>query len=739
MYPGHIKANYGEPANPAWIYSLTSIEPLLTPKSQRIESGEVEYQLRASLPSPVESVVIIIKIDGQAKLVAFLEIPSDKSPANGETNGNDRNLTPVQLANSPPELELFRSLTVGTEKKLYSVLPGYMVPSLFIPVSRIPLSISGKVDRRKLQGLAVDLSLDQLSSFRQGGARSAPPSTVMERCLANLWEQLLKVTGIGKEDNFFERGGDSIGAMRLVAAARQQRLSITVDLIFKNPTLSEMALIIRDQVKEVSEIPPYSLLNTREVENISNEAVSQCRTTKDDIEDVYPCTPQQIYWIDGGINSQEHQAQCVYDVPASLDLDRFRGAWDSVAKAHDILRTRIISTPSGYFNVVLKTGLEWRTETSLEEYLKEDRIAIMGFGDRLQRFCIVSDDYLGKQFFVFTAQHSSYDAWSLYLLTKDRDYAYHYGLSAAGGPNFNQYIKPLIQTAYKDAASSFWQSHLAGTKTKPLIVVPEGHRVFPDSMFKRDFKLSKRHGSTVTTSTMIEVAWAIVFSRAMKEQDVVLDVLRHGRNAALPGVMELIAPTMTAVPFLIRANPDEKVQDVLQRAQDELSNMDSFEHMGFDNISKLNPEVALACKNSVRIHILPPLSDLQQDSGSVKGIDLPMRWVELCLALPFRVDCVVTKDGIGVEANFDKELISPDQVNTFFDQFQSAILQLAATDSDQKIGDISLSGAVVHSSILMESIASKSAEVKKAMLVGYTPSLKCNSAHDYLGSSIVFI
>lgn len=229
----------------------------------------------------------------------------------------------------------------------------------------------------------------------------------------------------------------------------------------------------------------------------------------------------------------------MYDIPSSLEVDRFRAAWNSVANAHDILRTRIIRTPLGTFNVVLKSGLDWRTESSLEGYLKEDRIAIMSLGDRLQRFCIVNDDHLGKQFFVFTAQHSSYDAWSLYLLTKDRDHAYHHGVSAATGPKFNQYIRPVIQDSYKSAAKAFWQSHLAGTKSKPLVVVPEGHRVFPDSMFKRDFKLSKRPESGVTTSTMIEVAWAIVISRAIKEEDVVLDILRHGRNAHLPGVMDL--------------------------------------------------------------------------------------------------------------------------------------------------------------------------------------------------------
>ncbi|KAG0648717.1 Nonribosomal peptide synthetase [Hyphodiscus hymeniophilus] len=685
-------------------------------RGQRIEPGEVEYQIRKCLQKIAKSVVSLIKVNGQAKLAAFMEIGPDEDP---ETNANVN----LAIANSPAQLEAFRDMTRGLEKSLHSVLPGYMVPSLFIPITRIPLSLSGKADRKRLRDLVANLSIDQLSGFQQDELAVSPPSTVMEQRLASLWEKLLKVAGVGKNDNFFQRGGDSIGAMRLVAAARRDRLSITVDAIFKNPVLSQMALKLLEDVKEVSGVAPFSLLKAAEVEDICHQAISQCKTTKEEIQDIYPCTPQQIYWIDGG-NTREHQAQIVYDIPASLDVDRLRNAWNAVTEAHDVLRTRIIRTPAGTFNVVLRTGLDWRNESSLEAYLEEDREAIMSLGDRLQRFCIIKDDYLGREFFVFTAQHSSYDAWSLYLLMKDRDHAYHHGASAANTPNFSSYIKPVIQDAYRDVAREFWRSHMAGTKSKPLVVVPEGHQTFADSMLKRDFKLSKRQESSVTTSTMIEVAWAIVYSRAINEEDVVLDILRHGRNAPLPGVMDLTAPTITAIPFVVHVKPEETAQSLLQRSQDQLNTIDSYEHFGFANVAKLNQEAALACKNSLRIHILPPLSELQKDVGIEKGIDLTTRWVELCFNLPLRVDCVVTSDGIGLEANFDKELVSPDQVNTYFDQFQNLMTQLAAADPKQTVEKLKLSGTPESTSVLMESIAAKSAGVKKFMLTPQLPSSK---------------
>ena len=150
--------------------------------------------------------------------------------------------------------------------------------------------MSRKVDRKKLQSLIADFSIDQLSGFRQDEITSSTPSTAMEKRLAGLWERLLKVTGVGKNDNFFQRGGDSIGAMRLVAAARQSGLSITVDSIFKNPILSKMALAIRGDVQEIVEVLSHSLVNTGDVEQLCQEAVSQCKVSRDDIQDIYPCT-----------------------------------------------------------------------------------------------------------------------------------------------------------------------------------------------------------------------------------------------------------------------------------------------------------------------------------------------------------------------------------------------------------------------------------------------------------------
>ena len=527
-------------------------------RGQRIELGEVEYQLRASLVHPLDLAVVVFTPDqGRPTLAAFLTIE-------GVSNGAS---DPEVIASSPAQIEHLQSLTAGLEKRLSATLPSYMVPSVFIPVFMIPHTSSGKVNRKKLRQIADGLSLNQLADFRNVRAKRISPSTFMEQRMHDHWTSLLKLTEIGINDNFFQLGGDSITAMRLVAAAHKDGVSLTVDKIFKNPVLSDMALVAhRGSSEDTPEIAPFSLLMTPAKEEILNAAVSQCKVGRDRIEDIYPCTPQQEFWIKGGIATHEHQAQSVYYLPASLNLSRFCAAWEAVVASHAMLRTRIIHTSNEYLQVVVKTGIEWRQETSLASYLDRDRCEVIGLGESLQRFCIVEDDSLEAKYFVWTAQHASYDGWSLYLLFQDLDHAYQHGVSKASGVKFNQFIKTAI-TCDKNAASAFWQTQLAGPAPKPLFVVPEHHQIFPDTMWKRRIRLSMTQRSQITISTMIEVSWSLVFAQTLGCHHVVLDILRAGRTTPIHGLENLIAPTTTAVPFRIHVDHHQRTQDLLLRVQ----------------------------------------------------------------------------------------------------------------------------------------------------------------------------
>jgi acyl carrier protein len=106
--------------------------------------------------------------------------------------------------------EVGSELTVSDLRRfLRQKLPEYMVPSIAVAISRLPLMPNGKLDRKALPAPFA-------ASSRPADA-SDPPAPGIEAMIAEIWQGLLKIEAIGAEDNFFDLGGHSLLALRAVA------------------------------------------------------------------------------------------------------------------------------------------------------------------------------------------------------------------------------------------------------------------------------------------------------------------------------------------------------------------------------------------------------------------------------------------------------------------------------------------------------------------------------------------
>jgi acyl carrier protein len=125
-------------------------------------------------------------------------------------------------------------------KHLGGRLPGYMVPSYFCQLDRMPLAQSGKVDLRKLPA-------PQPSADPEQSAGTGPLSDV-ERSVARIWAELLEVPSVGAHDNFFEIGGHSLKAGSLVSRMRAEfGVDLSLRMVFDFPTVAELAALIADR------------------------------------------------------------------------------------------------------------------------------------------------------------------------------------------------------------------------------------------------------------------------------------------------------------------------------------------------------------------------------------------------------------------------------------------------------------------------------------------------------------
>src|SRR5204863_9737278 len=119
-------------------------------------------------------------------------------------------------------------------------LPEYMIPSSIVPLESLPLTPSGKVDRKALPApVTTEIERDELY---------AAPRDSLEMELVEIWEEMLGVRPIGVRDSFFEVGGHSLLALRLFARIAQRwGRELPLATLFRAPTVEQLAGILRDE------------------------------------------------------------------------------------------------------------------------------------------------------------------------------------------------------------------------------------------------------------------------------------------------------------------------------------------------------------------------------------------------------------------------------------------------------------------------------------------------------------
>ena len=120
-----------------------------------------------------------------------------------------------------------------------------MVPSSFVFIKEIPLTLNGKIDRK---------ALPEPESFSRGlGEEYVGPRTEREKELCEIWSVVLGVERIGIRDHFFRIGGDSIISIQLVSKARQKGIRFSVKDVFNYPTVEGLARLSEEK-KRLSDI-----------------------------------------------------------------------------------------------------------------------------------------------------------------------------------------------------------------------------------------------------------------------------------------------------------------------------------------------------------------------------------------------------------------------------------------------------------------------------------------------------
>ncbi|PVI04083.1 nonribosomal peptide synthetase-like protein, partial [Periconia macrospinosa] len=690
-------------------------------RGQRIELAEIEFNMQKHLSLDAQLAVEVIKPGGAGEptLVAFLV---EQKQANGM-----RHLDGDVFANFSNS---FQKALREMVKKLHEVLPVYMVPSAYVPLWKMPLLVSCKTDRKRLREIGTAITRQDLRRFSAAMGDKSEPTTEMELQLGKLWAKVLGGDAdFSTNDNFFSMGGDSLRAMKLVAAAREDGVLLSVPDIMLNSTLSGMASKAKKlDESESTDIPPFSLLpHDWEIETVKKEVAELCGAGEEDVEDVYPCTPlQEGLMALSAKFFDAYVAQRMVELPIA-DAEKVYEAFEKAAAESPILRTRIVNVSGrGLYQVVLKDGELARNHgTDVARYLQIDREEPMELGRALFRYGIIRDSEKGKAHIAITMHHAVYDGWSM-PLTLDRVNRAFNELETPPTTSFKHFIKYLTQL---DPAISqdYWRTQLEDVSPHQFPPLPyKGYITQADSLLEHYVTVPTTAHSRLTLATIIRGAWALVSSLYLGHNNIVFGETLTGRSASVRGIEQIEGPMITTVPIRVRLNMNRPISEFLHSVHNQTVKQIPHEHLGLQNIRRLSRSARIACDLRTGLVLHPKEDDVAGAELAYENKPanrfLPTDDAEAAReALKFNtyalmLVCTLDENGFLIMASFDSHCISSsamEKVLKVLDRIVTAFLG----NPESKLGDL----AVLDESELEDAIAMRP---KDAMVDSLEPLQK---------------
>lgn len=664
-------------------------------RGQRIELEEVEFHMRQTLPRGVEVAIGLVKPSDQPDrplLAAFA--------AHKKAFGDD--FYPAD----PGAAEKLGSLTVNWKEQLTKAVPGYMVPSTLVKLNYMPLTASGKTNRKAIGELGSMLTITELTGATKKEHKE--PATATGQVLRSLWAAALGTNeeSISADDSFLQLGGSSIEAMKLVNLARDENIGLSVADIFTYTQLDKMAEASVPLQTQVFENIPFSLAphqSEDDLEDLVEMAASQCQASKSAIEDLYPCTAMQEGLM-ALTDSREgaYIAHHTLSLGPKINLARFKQACQEVVNAHPILRTRIVY-PEQYaaMQAVLRGNIDWHTNDTFEHYMEADKQRSMRAGDALTRYGIVPKD--NGWTFIWTVHHAVYDAWTLDLFFDRLDKAYK-GQTPEPDHTFKEFMAFVVDTD-TDAARQFWTRYLAGaTRNEFPSAVSMSKQPMADTSLIRHVALPATNTdnlSGITLPSMIRAAWGILIGSHSESDDVVFGGIVSGRNAPVSNADKLFGPGIAAVPVRVRV-PDNgalTIPEFLSNIQAESTKMISFEQTGLQHISRVSPAASAACDFQTLLVVQPAKEQRpapSDDSEDLRAFsDAGAEFGTYALTL----ECTLGSNGVRFAAHYDSSLVDDDRVQRILHQLDYLLQQICSSPAEKKVRDLDFLSAYDQSSI----------------------------------------
>ncbi|WP_280347236.1 non-ribosomal peptide synthetase [Nocardia neocaledoniensis] len=563
-----------------------------------------------------------------------------------------------------------------------ALLPAHLVPAAIVVLDRIPLSGAGKLDRAALPA----------PSFTARPYRE--PATALERTVAAVFADVLGVDRVGADDNFFDRGGNSLLATRLTARlGAAAGLRVPVRVLFAAPTVAacaaELARLTRADRRPALRALPRP--------------------------DRVPLSPaQQRMWFLNRFDTRTaaYNIPVVLRLTGALDIEALRRAFGDVVARHEILRTRYPAVDEAPAQVVLPPDhpdvptLRLDTVTDTDAAVAQLVSTVFDVtGEVPVRACLYRVAP-GEHVLAMTVHHISGDGFSGGPLTRDLVTAYTArakGTAPTWEPLPVQYAdyalwQRLLLGEVTDPASTaaeqiaYWRRELAGLpdqldlprdRPRPAIQTYAGGRVpltLDATTHAALADLARAYGATLFMA--LHTALAVVLARLAGTTDIAIGTPVAGRGE--PALDDLIGMFVNTLVFRTRVDHDAGFGAHLTRQRD--SDLRAFAHadVPFEQLVEvLNParstarhplfQVGLSFQNLARLRM-----DLPGIEVSSVELDRALSQFDLHLILADSYDTDGAPAGISGHCTFATDLFDAATVRGFLARFTRFLTAVTA-------------------------------------------------------------
>jgi amino acid adenylation domain-containing protein len=476
------------------------------------------------------------------------------------------------------------------KRNLRERLPEYMIPEAILLLEEIPLTANGKVDRKKLPDV------------KDGGGRPEQEymmtRTPIEEILLGVFEEVLKVERVRREDNFFDLGGHSLLAMQVVSRVRKVfGVEIGVVSIFEEATVEGLAQRIEEAMEAEAkrEAPPLVKAPRNERRMLS--------------------FAQQRLWFWDQLtqNQPAYTVSVAVRLEGGLDLKVLEKVVNEIVRRHEVLRTRIDIEERAPIQVIEEwkpRKLEVKDLRNFDLEVKGEAVGRIireeaGAGLDLRRGPLLRVKVLKldveQHVLLFTMHRIIGDTWSVQKLTREVVEIYEAMSNGLGSP------LPELEIQYADYAYwqrqyltgdmlekrlAYWKKRLAGKLPRLDLPVdharPSGysHRVktksfsLPVELGQSLRRLGRREG--VTLSMVLLAAFKTLLYRYTAQEDIIVgtEIADKLRREVIP----LIGPFVNMLPMRTNLGGNPKFRELLRRVKEVVLEGYVYQNLPFEKL-----------------------------------------------------------------------------------------------------------------------------------------------------------